>query len=130
MDRFRLALVLSSAALLVALGAWALDQRASCDPASGCMDERGPVHPTFGLWAAVAAWVPTLAGVLLRRRLHGAWTAALSFWPTILLAWPAAAVLEYATRGPTPVEAWAFPVMAALDAAAFVSLAAARRQPG
>lgn len=128
MDRFLLALVTASAALLVALGGWALDLRTPCLPEAGCMDERGPVHPLFGLWAALAAWAATLVGWILRRRLHGAWTAGVAFWPVIILWWPAAAVLEYAPRGPVPPEAWAFPVMAAMDTIAFVALAASRRQ--
>ena len=128
MDRFALALIAASLALAVAGAGWAWDQRVSCVPEEGCMDERGPVHPTFGLWVALTAWVVTLTGFLLRRRLHGAWTAGLAFWPTILLWWPAAAVLEYAPRGPVPPEAWAFPAMAVLDTLAFVALAASRRQ--
>lgn len=122
------ALVLASAALLVALAMFAWDARIACSPEAGCMDERGPTHPGFGLMLAAAAWVPVALAWLLRRRLRGAWLAGLAFWPSLVMVWPAAAVLEYAPRGPVPWEAWAFPLMAAILAAAFVVLALAPRQ--
>lgn len=118
------ALGLAAVALVIAGAAWVLDPGRGCAPEAGCMDERGPLHPALAFTLTFATFVPVAAGAWWRRR----WLAGVAFWPTLACAGIAAIVLEYAFRGPTPLLAWAWPLIALLLVGATVALAFVPRE--